>query len=251
MRIRGYAPSTPCWVELATADPARAAQFYAELFDWESVGHRFKLDGRVVAGLTRSRPDRPDGWLTHLSTPDLEESLEQIAHAGGYRLSNPADAHGGRRAVIADPAGAVLGLWQPIDFAGAQAGGEPGTMSWPELLTNDPSGAARFYGAAFGWLLHHDFGTGEWLNSGHDAIAGLVPAGRGAWWRAAFQVDDIDQAADRCLRLGGGITVQPTEAGLSAYAELTDPFGARFAVAAPVHHPIELTLSLGSLPAWE
>ena len=251
MRIRGYAPSTPCWVELASGDPARAAQFYAELFRWEPAGHRFRLGGRVVAGMTRSRADRPDGWLAYLNTPDLEYTLEQVALAGGRCLSHPADAHGGRQAVITDPAGAILGLWQPDGFAGAQAAGEPGTMSWPELLTDDASGAAYFYGAAFDWLLHHDLGTGEWLNSGHDAIAGLAPAGRGAWWRAAFQVADIDETADRCLRLGGGITVQPTEAGLSAYAELTDPFGARFAVAAPVHHPIELTVSLGGLPAWE
>ncbi|BAL91580.1 hypothetical protein AMIS_63600 [Actinoplanes missouriensis 431] len=70
MRIRGYAPLTPCWVELASADPARAAEFYGELFGWESAGDRFKLGGRAVAGLSRSMPERPDGWLTHLSTPD-------------------------------------------------------------------------------------------------------------------------------------------------------------------------------------
>ncbi|SNS32765.1 hypothetical protein SAMN06264365_113212 [Actinoplanes regularis] len=251
MRIRGYAPLTPCWVELASADPARAAQFYGELFDWESAGDRFKLNGRVVAGLTRSQADRPDGWLNHLSTPDLEETLEQVALAGGTCLSHPADAHGGRRAIVADPAGAVLGLWEPADFAGAQAGGEPGTMSWPELLTDDHHTAARFYGSAFGWLLRHDFGSGEWLNQAHDAIAGLTPGYRGAWWRTAFQVEDIEAAADRCERLGGALISEPAEAGLTEFAELRDPFGARFTVAAPVHHPVELTLALGSLPAFQ
>ncbi|MEV6349412.1 VOC family protein [Actinoplanes sp. NPDC051851] len=251
MRIRGYAPLTPCWVELASADPARAAQFYGELFGWESAGDRFKLGGRAVAGLTRSQPDRPDGWLTHLSTTDLDDTLEQVALAGGTCLSHPAGAHGGRRAIVADPAGAVLGLWEPTDFGGAQAGGEPGTMSWPELITDDPIAAARFYGSAFGWLLRHEFGTGEWLNQAHDAIAGLAPGYRGAWWRAAFQVEDITAAADHCERLGGALITEPVEAGLSAYAELRDPFGARFTVVAPVLHPVELTVSLGNLPAFE
>ncbi|MEU4558082.1 VOC family protein [Actinoplanes sp. NPDC023936] len=251
MRIRGYAPLTPCWVELASPDPARAAEFYGELFGWESAGDRFKLGGRAVAGLTRSMPERPDGWLTHLSTPDLDETLEQVALSGGHCLSHPADAHGGIRAIIADPAGAMLGLWQATDFAGAQARDEPGTMSWPELITDDPSSAARFYGSAFGWLLRHEFGTGEWLNHGHDAIAGLAAGYRGAWWRAAFQVADIQEAADHCERLGGGVISEPVETGLSAFAELRDPWGARFSVAAPVHHPVELTVSLGNLPAWD
>ncbi|RAK38429.1 hypothetical protein B0I29_105377 [Actinoplanes lutulentus] len=251
MRIRGYAPLTPCWVELASTDPARAAEFYGELFGWESAGDRFKLGGRAVAGLTRSTPERSDGWLTHISTPDLEETLEQVALSGGYCLSGPSEAHGGRRAIVADLAGGTIGLWEPADFAGAQARDEPGTMSWPELITDDPSSAARFYGSAFGWLLRHEFGTGEWLNHGHDAIAGLAAGFRGAWWRAAFQVADIEEAADLCERLGGAIISEPAEAGLSAFAELRDPWGARFTVAAPVLHPVELTVSLGTLPAWE
>jgi hypothetical protein len=27
MRIRGFTPATPCWVELVSVDPARAAEF--------------------------------------------------------------------------------------------------------------------------------------------------------------------------------------------------------------------------------
>jgi hypothetical protein len=64
MRIRGFAPSTPCWVELTTAEPAGAAEFYSGQFGWQLDGDRFTLDGRAVAGLSRSRTDRPEGWLT-------------------------------------------------------------------------------------------------------------------------------------------------------------------------------------------
>jgi predicted enzyme related to lactoylglutathione lyase len=247
MRIRGFATATPCWVELASTDPARAQDFYASLFGWEPAGHRFRLDDRAVAGLVRARDDRPSGWLTYLAAPDLDAALEQVAAAGGRCLSWPAAGHGGRGAVIADRGGAALGLWQADDFNGTQVGGEPGTMSWPELLTDDAATAADFYGRAFGWLLRDESDErgprGDWMTAAHNAMAGLAPGGRQARWRAAFQVDDCVATAAACRRLGGGVLVQPTSMSLGSYAELVDPFGASFAVAAPALQPVELTLS--------
>src|SRR3954454_2176776 len=184
MRIRGFATATPCWVELASTDPARAQDFYAALFGWEPAGDRFRLVDRAVAGLIRSRDGRPDGWLTYLAAPDLDAALEQVAAAGGRCLSRPFEGHGGRAAIIADRGGAALGLWQANGFAGAQSGGEPNTMAWPELLTDDATTAAVFYGRAFGWLLRDEFdGTGQrgdWLTRAREAMAGLAPGGRPA-----------------------------------------------------------------------
>ena len=265
MRIRGFAPATPCWVELASVEPAHAAEFYAGLFGWEPAGDRFKLDGRAVAGLTRAWADRPAGWLSYLAEDDLEAAIARVAAAGGRCLRAPAEGHGGRSAIIADPAGATLGLWQRAGFSGAQVAGEPGTMTWPELLTDDPGAAIDFYGRAFGWLLRDEAGSGgtrgEWLTSAHDAmaglapgdamaglapggdVAGLAPGGDAARWRSAFQVANCAQAAGRCLRLGGELVVGPIAMGFGSYAELVDPWGLRFAVAAPATMPAELSLS--------
>ena len=255
MRIRGFAPATPCWVELASTDPGRAQDFYAELFGWEPAGDRFRLDTRAVAGLTRARPDRPAGWLTYLATPSLEDTLERVAAAGGRCLSWPADAHGGRAAMIADRGGAALGLWQCGDFTGAQTTGEPNTMAWPELVTDDPQDAVAFYHRAFGWLLRDeqdsDGTRGDWLTTGHDAIAGLVPGARTPRWRAAFQVIDCALVADACLDLGGRVVRAPSPMSLGTYAELADPWGATFAVAAPAHVPVELSLSFDTLVGME
>ena len=150
MRIRGFAPSTPCWVELASAEPGRAQEFYAALFGWEPAGDRFTLRGRPVAGLTRVRPGRPSGWLTYLAAPDLAAAVQRFAAAGGRCLSGPTDGRGGQGAVVADPAGATLGLWQAAGFGGAQMAGEPGTMAWPELLTDSARPAGTFYAEAVG-----------------------------------------------------------------------------------------------------
>jgi predicted enzyme related to lactoylglutathione lyase len=193
--------------------------------------------------------------LSYLAAPDLDAALEQVAAAGGRCLSWPAEGHGGWSAVVADRGGAAVGLWQATDFTGAQCAGEPNTMAWPELVTDDPQTAVDFYGRAFGWLLRDEQGAaglqGDWLTSGHDAIAGLVPGGRPARWRAAFQVVDCEQLADTCLELGGRIISRPSPMSLGTYAELADPYGATFAVAAPAHSPVELALSFDTLVGME
>src|SRR4051812_2019479 len=163
MRIRGFAPSTPCWVELTTSDPAGATAFYARMFGWEVEGDRFLLDGRAVAGLNRSRGARPEGWLTYLAAPDLEATAQRDRGAYGRELTWPQDRPGARSMIVSDAGGAVFGLWQPAGFAGAQLRGEPGTMAWSDLLTDDMATATAFYAAAFGWSLTHEFGSGEWL----------------------------------------------------------------------------------------
>jgi predicted enzyme related to lactoylglutathione lyase len=248
MRIRGFAPATPCWVELASKDPGRAQDFYASLFGWDPAGDRFKLGGRAAAGLTRTRPGRPAGWLSYLAAEDLGAAVRRFAAAGGRCLSGPMDGRGGQGAVVADPSGATLGLWQAADFGGAQVAGEPGTMAWPELLTGDVAAAEDFYGRALGWLLRDQV---EWLTPAHNAIAGLAPGARTARWRCAFQVADCVASVGAALDLGAELVIAPTDMGLGLYAELLDPWGASFAVTAPANRPVDLTLSFNAMAGME
>jgi predicted enzyme related to lactoylglutathione lyase len=242
VRIRGFAPSTPCWVELASPDPGASADFYAQLFDWKTDGGRFLLRDFAVAGLTGPRTAGIDGWLMHLSTDDLEISLDRVIAAGGLLQSPPAVVGApagpdGRAAVLADPAGAALGLWQRGRFGGAQLAGEPGTMCWSELSTADAEGAATFYGRAFDWWLRGGPAVGsdrgEWLTAAHDSVAGLAPAQGSTRWHTTFEVEDCARAAAVAQRLGGRVLAAPTPGDVGSYAELADPFGATFAVMAP------------------
>jgi predicted enzyme related to lactoylglutathione lyase len=251
MRIRGFAPSTPCWVELTTADPVRAAGFYADLFGWQVDGDRFLLGGRAVAGIGPSRPDRPEGWLTYLAAPDLETTVDRVSAAGGHSLTWPEQRSGARSTVVADAAGAVFGLWQAAGFTGAQLRGEPGAMEWSDLLTDDVDGATAFYGSVFGWSLTHEFGSGEWLTPAHDSVAGVVTGRPGARWQPSFQVADCAAAMDRCARLGGRVAAGPVELGLGSYVEMVDPLGARFAITAPVYRPVELSVAYNGIAGLE
>jgi predicted enzyme related to lactoylglutathione lyase len=251
MRIRGFAPSTPCWAELTTTDPRRAATFYGDLFGWDLDGDRFLLDGRAVAGLARSRPDRPEGWLTYLASADLNDSVERVQRAHGRSLSWPEDRAGACSTIVADAGGAVFGLWQAAGFAGAQVRGEPGAMAWSDLLTDDTTTATAFYGSVFGWSLTHEFGSGEWLTEAHDSVAGLIGGRSGARWQPSFQVADCVDASRQCARLGGRVAGGPVEMGLGSYLEMTDPFGHPFAVTAPVHRPVELNVAYNDIIGME
>jgi uncharacterized protein len=251
MRIRGFAPSTPCWAELTTASPARSAGFYAALFGWDVDGDRFLLDGRVVAGVAASRPDRPEGWLTYLASPDLDGDVRRVLAAGGQRLTDAEERSGARSLIVSDAAGAVFGLWQATGFAGAQLRGEPGAMECPDLLTDEPAPAVAFYGSVFGWSLTREFGSNEWLTPAHDSVAGLITGRFGSRWQPSFQVEDSEAFLERCAALGARVAAGPVEMGLGSYVEIVDPFGAAFAVTAPVPRPVELAVAYNDVAGLE
>ena len=53
-------------------------------------------------------------------------------------------------AVLADPCGAVLCVWQPRAHVGAGRVNDVGCLTWNELQSRDPESAA-FYAGLFGW----------------------------------------------------------------------------------------------------
>ena len=57
----------------------------------------------------------------------------------------------GRTAIFADPAGPPFAVWQPGRRAGLGVVNAPGSWNWSNLHARDLDGAARFYGAVFGW----------------------------------------------------------------------------------------------------
>src|SRR3954470_3888698 len=156
-----YENGRPCWVDATTTDMAASQTFYEGLFGWqltdlgEESGHYTMCDhrGKRVAALI----PRPDGdpaaphWATYIATDDLGATLQKVRAAGGSVTCEPMDVfESGRLAYAVDPTGAVFGLWQAKDFAGAQLVNEPSTWAWAELRTRDVPAAMAFYQALFG-----------------------------------------------------------------------------------------------------
>ena len=73
--------------------------------------------GKPVSGVCHARgvnADLPAKWLVYVVVADLESSLAECRRLGGAVVAGPkAMGQDARYAVIRDPAGAVLALYQP------------------------------------------------------------------------------------------------------------------------------------------
>jgi uncharacterized protein len=187
-----------------------------------------------------------------------------VKEAGGSVLTAPFDVgDAGRRAVLADPAGASFCLWEAGTHKGAQLVNEPGTWNWSDLKIRDLEGAKAFYGELFGWRAEtvafegEAFtmllvpGYGDFLERRdpdlrrrqaaggappgfEDAIAWMMPLTNdqdaAPHWSVTFAVDDTDAIANKAAELGGTVIVPPYDADVVRAAVLSDPHGAVFSV---------------------
>jgi uncharacterized protein len=262
----GYEPGVPCWVAAVHPDPEKAVSFYTELFGWEaanlmapgSPGKYFICTrrGRDVAAVGSERdggaPSVP-AWDTYILAESADDTVAKVADAGGSVIIEPFDRlDAARIAIVADPAGARFGVWQPGEHRGAQLVNEPGAWSMSQLNTRDPVGAKVFYGAVFGWETDtFDMGQSEitlWRLPGYvggeptqpvsrEVVGVMVPISGdrspedvSAHWSVDFWVDDVDATADKAAELGGEVVVPPFRTSVGKTAVLADPQGAVFSV---------------------
>lgn len=133
----------PIWIDLGTHDLDGAIEFYTALLGWEFGegsaefgGYRMILkDGLPIGGAMTTlmgpegpttEPQAPTTWCVYLRTADIEQTVARAVEAGAQIMvpSMPI-ADLGTMAIIVDPAGAVVGLWQPDTTAtGTPARGE-------------------------------------------------------------------------------------------------------------------------------
>lgn len=250
MEMREYAHGVPSWVDVGTPDLGRAREFYGQLFGWdvpegppEAGGYRIaQLRGQPVAGVgPQMNPDVPPSWNTYVNVDSADAVTAAVAAHGGQVVVAPMDVlEAGRLAMLADPAGAVLGLWQARQHLGAGIVNEPGTYCWSELVTTDVEGAARFYGEILGWGAK-PAGDGmpytEWQVGG-GSVGGMLPkpaempAEVPPHWAVYFAVDDADRAVERIGELGGSVMMGPMDIQPGRFAVAADPGGASFNVIA-------------------
>jgi uncharacterized protein len=239
----GYEPGVPCWVDTWREDVDAAIGFYTELFGWEAARgdySMFRRRGRDVAGIGAGAGS-PPAWTTYVWVDDADETAAQVRAAGGSLIREPFDSlDGGRVAIVADPAGAALGVWELGEHRGAEVVNEPGAWAMSLLSTPDTEGAVAFYGAVFGWQTEGFGGATMWRLPGYvggepqqpvprDVVAVMVPGDRPAW-TPDFWVPDTDAAAAKAERLGGTVVAPPADAGPGRTAVLADLQGAVFSV---------------------
>jgi uncharacterized protein len=251
--VPNIAPGVPSWVDLATPDLEGTRAFYSALFGWtpmvspepEAGGYtNFLLDGKAVAGVGPIMGEgQPPAWTTYVATDNVDETTNLVEKAGGHVLLAPMDVmEYGRMAVFMDPTGAAFAAWQAGTHQGAELFNEPGSLAWNELATRDPDGAKTFYGEVFGWEAEDSaMGTVAYTTWTLDdrQIGGMMPMIGDDWppdlpphWMVYFAVADTDTTVAEATRLGGIVTVTPTDLPVGRFAVLSDPQGAVFSVIA-------------------
>lgn len=222
--------------------------------DADGEYHMATLRGKTVAALGSNPVEgAPPAWNTYVTVDDVEATAEAVKEAGGKVMSEPFDVFdAGRMAVFADPAGAVFMVWKPNLMIGAELVGEPGTMVWNELVTNDIEGSREFYGKALGWqtssmdfpggvyTIWHPPGVEPATGTGDgNGVGGMIsndnwPEGTPPFWLVYFAVEDVDATAARAAELGGAVAIPAFDVpGVGRIAGITDPQGSIFCVMVP------------------
>jgi predicted enzyme related to lactoylglutathione lyase len=244
-----YEPGVPSWVDLSSPDTDASLSFYAGLFGWEArsagppketFGYQmFTLRGRAVAGVGPTQDQsQPPAWTSYVSTDDADAAVARAQEAGGNVLFGPVDVlDAGRMAILAHPAGGVIGVWQPGRHTGAELVNEPGALNWNELQTRDVEGAKAYYSEPddqdFGGMTYTVFKVDGKGIAGAIRTPSQVPDEVPAFWMAYFTVADCDESVAKVQELGGAVLGRPHELeDVGRFAVVADPHGATFGVIA-------------------
>jgi predicted enzyme related to lactoylglutathione lyase len=119
-----------CWNELATNDVQEAKDFYKKSFGWDYTDHDLgdtiytmvKLNGKDIGGIWPIPKDKQQQitphWMAYILVEDIEQAVEKVRQNGAKILKPPTKASNfGIFAIIADPTGAHIALWQTLKQA--------------------------------------------------------------------------------------------------------------------------------------
>ena len=113
------------WMDLTVPNAENVKDFYSKVVGWapepvDMGGYNdFSMNSKdsqePVAGVSHKRgcnSDLPSQWLVYIAVENLEKSLESCLKSGGCVLTKVRELGNGKFAVIQDPAGAVLALFE-------------------------------------------------------------------------------------------------------------------------------------------
>jgi uncharacterized protein len=244
-----YKHGTFSWVDLVTKDAAAAKKFYGELLGWtfddQPAGHSMcQLNGQSVAALIQLGLEVAH-WNIYVAVDDIDETTKKAEANGGKVIQEPFDImDAGRTAVVQDPSGAALALWQAKQHPGAGVRDEPGALCWTELYTTNAEAAGKFYVSTLGWRTEtvnmepagsYTFfqRAGEGRDGNVGGMLDMPPGMKGApsHWLAYFMVTDVDAATRKASGLGAKVKMDPMDIpDTGRFSIIQDPQGATFAL---------------------
>lgn len=107
-------PDPFVFMDLRTPDAERSRAFYGDLFGWQGSDSLFIGTEGPWGGLTQVAPGdgRRPQWIPYAPVDDLDRALAHAIELGATSLRPRVDLPQGSVAVIEDPVGATLALWE-------------------------------------------------------------------------------------------------------------------------------------------
>ena len=111
-------------VELSTTDLGKAKSFYQSLFNWQlkdedmggGMSYTMISVGEGTGGgmMKHPVPGAPSAWLPYVLVDDISAATAKAKSLGATVIKDVTEVMGaGWLSIIADPTGAMLGLWKP------------------------------------------------------------------------------------------------------------------------------------------
>jgi predicted enzyme related to lactoylglutathione lyase len=245
-------PGRFVWFEYVSKDAPKAAGFFGELFGWSTKSVPMPdgaytmiaaADGKTIGGYSEPPPGAPakPGWLPYLLVDSAAKTAAKVTRLGGTIVKDAFQVGDfATMAIVCDPHGATVALWQPAKPEDAGEA-EVGHFTWNELPSKDPAASIAFYEQIGGFTTTKmempEMGTYNLLESGGKSRAGIMaqpmPDAPHAWL-PYVRVANADQTVDKAKRLGATVVVPPTAIpNVGRFAIFVDPQGTALGILQP------------------
>jgi predicted enzyme related to lactoylglutathione lyase len=241
------------WYEHMARDAGAAQAFYGDVVGWKTqpfgggnhpytmwVGSQGPLGGLMEITPDMAKQGMRPAWMAHVQVDDLDGAVARVRKLGGKVHKEPeAIPTVGRFAVVADPQGAALLLFQPQSGMDEHDPSKDGEFCWNELHTSDSEAGFRFYSDLLGWKILDEMDMGPMgkyriFGVGDRRLGGMMTIPKGApmppMWMFYASTSDLDGAVRKATAKGAKIMNGPMDVPGGRVAQLTDPQGAPFAL---------------------
>jgi len=229
------------WADLYTGDVTASLSFYTKTFGWsvkkfakDNAKYHLLYDGeQPIAGvLSRSaQRTKTEGalWIGSFSTGDVQANVDRAAENNATIILQPHDfALYGKRAVIADTQGGIIGLLD-IDVTNKAHQKISDKWDWAQLFSIDTDKAAAFYQRSFNYRIEKvaPEQSSFYLIQDDEISASIVKLPdsfeqRDRWVNFVV-VDSLSETLTAAVKNGAEVIHQPKGASLAIIA---DPSGA-------------------------
>jgi predicted enzyme related to lactoylglutathione lyase len=240
------------WFEYVSKDVKKAQAFFGEVFHWKTKDvpmpqgtyQMIMLGDKQIGGYLPTPQGAPEHahWLSHLQVTNAQETANKVKQLGGRILKETMKMGDfGNMAVVADPMGAPLALWQPLKIEGepSEYTGKDNDWIWNELYSDNPEKSIEFYKAIGGFEVKSmdmgPQGTYHVLESGGKGRAGIMKMqGVPPNWMPYVKVASCDATIAQAKRLGANIKMAGEDVpNVGRLGVFMDPLGAPLGVLQP------------------